>query len=102
MGTIPGDEVSWEEGLLQKPIGKTGKIITESGLNNSSAKFVPKNSIVIALAGQGKTRGKVARTRIDLTTNQSLGAITFDSNKIQLQISVFQCISIKDSNITTY
>lgn len=60
----------------------TEKYITKSGLENSSAKFVPKNSIVIALAGQGKTRGKVARIRIDLTTNQSLAALTFDESKV--------------------
>ncbi|EBB5161124.1 restriction endonuclease subunit S [Salmonella enterica] len=61
-----------------KIVYETEKFITETGLKNSSAKFVPKNSIVMALAGQGKTRGKVARTRIDLTTNQSLAAITLD------------------------
>ena len=36
----------------------------------------------MALAGQGKTRGQVARTRIDLTTNQSLASLTFDDKKI--------------------
>ncbi|MGQ0286189.1 restriction endonuclease subunit S [Pasteurellaceae bacterium 22721_9_1] len=60
----------------------TEKFITELGLKNSNAKFVPKNSVVIALAGQGKTRGKVARIRLDLTTNQSLAAIVFDEQKI--------------------
>lgn len=74
-GTIPwmsSGEVNLET------IYETEKYITEAGLKSSSAKFVPKNSIVIALAGQGKTRGKVARTRIDLTTNQSLASLTFD------------------------
>ena len=33
----------------------TKKFITKLGLEKSSAKFVPRNSIVIALAGQGKT-----------------------------------------------
>ncbi|MDO4450131.1 MAG: restriction endonuclease subunit S [Moraxella sp.] len=60
----------------------TEKFITEAGLKNSSAKLVPKNSIVIALAGQGKTRGKVARIRIDLTTNQSLASLVFDQERI--------------------
>ncbi|EAP3870449.1 restriction endonuclease subunit S [Salmonella enterica subsp. enterica serovar Montevideo] len=77
----------WENGNIPwmssgevnlKIVYETEKFITETGLKNSSAKFVPKNSIVMALAGQGKTRGKVARTRIDLTTNQSLAAITLD------------------------
>lgn len=63
-------------------IFQTEKFISKLGLENSSAKFVPKNSVVIALAGQGKTRGKVARTRIDLTTNQSLASLIFDENKI--------------------
>lgn len=74
-GTIPwmsSGEVNLET------IYKTENCITEAGLRNSSAKFVPKNSLVIALAGQGKTRGKVARTRIDFTTNQSLASITAD------------------------
>ncbi|MEP1554968.1 MAG: restriction endonuclease subunit S [Paraglaciecola sp.] len=81
----------WENGSVPwmssgevnlKIIYKTEKKISSIGLKNSSAKLVPKNSIVMALAGQGKTRGKVARTRIDLTTNQSLAAITFDEKKI--------------------
>lgn len=59
----------------------TEKYITESGLKNSSAKWVPPNSVVIALAGQGKTRGTVARTRIDLTTNQSLAALVIDQEQ---------------------
>lgn len=78
-GTVPwmsSGEVNLET------VYKTEKHISDSGLKNSSAKFVPKNSVVIALAGQGKTRGKVARTRIDLTTNQSLAALTFDKNNI--------------------
>ena len=81
----------WENGTVPwmssgevnfKIIQETEKYITETGLRNSSAKIVPKDSIVMALAGQGKTRGKVARTRIELTTNQSLAAITFDENRI--------------------
>ena len=40
--------------------------------------MVPIHSIVIALAGQGKTRGTVAVTEVDLCTNQSLCAIVPD------------------------
>lgn len=63
-------------------IYQTEKFITAKGLANSNAKFVPVNSIVIALAGQGKTRGKVARIKIELTTNQSLAALTFNNNTV--------------------
>ena len=80
----------WENGTIPwmssgevnlKNIERTEKYITEAGLNNSSTKLVPRNSVVIALAGQGKTRGKVARIRIALATNQSLAALTFDEKK---------------------
>ena len=56
-------------------IYETEKKITEKGYNNSSAKMLPKDTVVIALAGQGKTRGTVAITRIELCTNQSLCGI---------------------------
>ena len=49
--------------------------ITEIGLAASSAKMVPVNSILVALAGQGTTRGKVAISRIPLCTNQSVATI---------------------------
>ena len=52
--------------------------ITELGYNNASTKMVPVHSIVIALAGQGKTRGTVAVTEVELCTNQSLCAIVPD------------------------
>ncbi len=54
---------------------KTEKKITQEGYNSCSTKMVPVHTVVIALAGQGKTRGTVAITEIELCTNQSLCAI---------------------------
>lgn len=56
-------------------IVKTEDSISKNGFDNSSAKWVNKNSVLIALAGQGKTRGMVAVNEIKLTTNQSIAAI---------------------------
>ena len=53
--------------------------ITDEGLANSSTKYVPSNSVLMGLAGQGKTRGTVAISKIPLCTNQSIAAI-FPSN----------------------
>jgi type I restriction enzyme M protein len=50
--------------------------ITEKGVENSNARFLPENSVLIALNGQGKTRGTVAMLRMKATCNQSLVAIT--------------------------
>lgn len=74
-GTIPwmsSGEVNLGE------VVQTEKNITQLGYDNSSTKMIPADTVVIALAGQGKTRGKVAITRIPLCTNQSLCAIITD------------------------
>lgn len=55
-------------------------MISKKGLENSSAKWVEKGSVLIALAGQGKTRGTAAITKIRLTTNQSIAALKFGDN----------------------
>lgn len=50
-------------------IYSTEKCITESGLENSSAKWIEANAVVVAM--YGATAGNVAITRIPLTTNQA-------------------------------
>lgn len=49
--------------------------ITTMGLQKSSAHLFPRRTVLMALAGQGKTRGTVAISHIDLTTNQSIAGI---------------------------
>lgn len=56
------------------------EFITQKGLDNSSAKLFPKNTILMAMYGQGITRGKVAILGIDATTNQACAAIKLQSN----------------------
>ena len=62
----------------KKYIKSTDTMISKAGYENSSARMVPANSVLIALAGQGKTRGTVAVNRIPLATNQSIAAMTFN------------------------
>lgn len=56
-------------------IDEASEFITEEGLANSSAKIFPKSTILMAMYGQGKTRGKVAVLGIDAATNQACAAI---------------------------
>ncbi len=55
-------------------IYKANEYITVSGLKNSSAKIFPKNTILMAMYGQGKTRGQVAKLGIEASTNQACAA----------------------------
>ena len=56
-------------------VKETDAKISQQGYDACSTKMVPIHSIVVALAGQGKTRGTVAINDIELCTNQSLCAI---------------------------
>lgn len=49
--------------------------ITQEGLEHSSARLIPKGTILMAMYGQGKTRGQVAILGIDATINQACAAI---------------------------
>lgn len=49
--------------------------ITTVGLQNSSAKVFPPGTLLMAMYGQGKTRGQVAKLGIEAATNQNSAAI---------------------------
>lgn len=70
-------EIPWlSSGEVHKErIYETERTITQLGYNRSNATYIPPKSTLIALAGQGKTRGTAAITEIKLTTNQSVAAI---------------------------
>lgn len=51
------------------------QFITDSGLKNSSAKIYKSDTILLAMYGQGQTRGRVAILKIESATNQACAAI---------------------------
>lgn len=71
-GTIP-----WmSSGEVNKcRIYETDTKITQLGYENASTKLIPPHSVVLAMAGQGKTRGTAAMAEIELCTNQSICSI---------------------------
>ena len=78
----------WDNGSI--PWVKTGEVdyctitdteekITEAGLEQSSAKLFPAGTLIMAMYGQGITRGKVAILGIEASTNQA--CVAFFPNK---------------------
>jgi type I restriction enzyme M protein len=55
------------------------EFITQAGLENSAARIVPAGTILMAMYGQGVTRGRVAILGIDAATNQACAAIEVTS-----------------------
>jgi type I restriction enzyme S subunit len=61
--------------IHKKKIYSTDKMITQEGYDHASTTMIPINCVLIALAGQGITRGTVAVNKIELCTNQSIASI---------------------------
>ncbi len=72
-----GGEVPWVTTSIVdfNVIESTRESISSAGLSNSSAKVFPKRTVLMALYGQGKTRGKVAMLGVEAATNQACAAI---------------------------
>jgi type I restriction enzyme S subunit len=75
-----GGEIPWITTTLLScnTIDYANEFITEAGLRNSSTKLYPKNTILMAMYGQGKTRGQVAKLGFDATINQACAAFTLN------------------------
>ncbi len=71
-GNIP-----WvSSGLVQNNrINSVEERITQKGYDNSSVKLLPKGTVLLAMIGEGKTRGQSAILDIDATINQNVAGI---------------------------
>lgn len=74
-----GGSIPWVKTteVVNEEITKTEETLTDEGLQNSSAKIYPKGSLLVAMYGQGATRGRTAKLGIDAATNQAC-AVLFD------------------------
>jgi type I restriction enzyme S subunit len=77
-GTIPW--VKTKE-VNNRKVSFAETYITEEALAKSSAKLIPKNSVIIAMYGNGGTAGRVAINKIPVATNQACCNLIIDPKK---------------------
>jgi type I restriction enzyme S subunit len=77
-----GGSIPWVKStdINKEIILETEECITETAIEKTSAKIFPKDSVLLAMYGQGSTRGKVAMLGIDASANQACAVI--NSSKI--------------------
>jgi len=74
-------------------INNSKRKITEAGLKNSSAKIIPKNSIIVSTRA---TLGRVAVNNVELATNQGFKSITIkDNNNISYKYVAYLMKSLE-------
>jgi len=71
-GTIPWVKTAEVDYRI---IGETEESITQAGLDGSAAKLLQPGTLLLAMYGQGVTRGKVAVLAIEAACNQACAAI---------------------------
>lgn len=76
-----GGDIPWlnTKEISFNKIRDTESHITQLGLDESSAKWIPSHSIIVAM--YGATAGKSAITEIPLTTNQACCNLVIDETK---------------------
>lgn len=70
--------------VVNDVIYDTEEKITQEAIENSSAKIYPKGSLIIAMYGQGLTRGRTAKLGIDASTNQACAVLSDINNEVVL------------------
>ena len=92
----------------QIPYVKTGQInfntitqaeefITEKGLKNSSARLIPANTVLMAMYGQGITRGRVGILTIKAAINQAVAALLIKNHeRLNIDFLFYQLIGKYD------
>lgn len=88
-GTIPWVKISDIKG---KHLNKTEEYITESGLQNSSAKLFPKGTILYTIFA---TLGETCILDIDAATNQAIAGLTVKSDIIYREYLYYYLFSLK-------
>lgn len=78
--------------VCQKEIFETEMYITQKGMENSSAKYFPENSVVVAM--YGATAGQVGIVRFRTTTNQAVCGI-FPNEKYKTEYLYYALLSKK-------
>lgn len=76
-----GGKIPWlnTKEINYNRIYSTESHITEEGLNNSSAKWIDANSVIVAM--YGATAGRVAIAKVPMTTNQACCNLMIDTSK---------------------
>ena len=83
--------------VINKEITETEEKITKFALENTSLKLFPVNTILIAMYGQGQTRGRSAILKVESTSNQACGAIF--PNKIDNPVFVWHQLMLRYSEL---
>lgn len=87
-----GGTIAWvtSGAVNQRLVDKPTEFITDAAVKETNCKVFPAGSLLVALYGEGKTRGKIAKLGIAAATNQALAVLHSFEKRVDPQwISLF-------------
>jgi type I restriction enzyme, S subunit len=84
-GTIPWYTSSATNNIIAE---KPETFITESAIKETNCKIFPSGSLIIAMYGQGKTRGQISEIVVPGATNQAIAAMVFYESSQEIKIYI--------------
>ena len=76
----------------------TEECITQQAIEETNCKVYPPGTILMAMYGQGKTRGQIAKLKINAATNQACAAIMLNEEMSNMNF-VYELLLINYENI---
>lgn len=70
------------------------EFITETAIQETNAKLYPIDTLLVAMYGEGKTRGQVGWMKIEAASNQAIAALVNETMKLETkQYVYYYCLS---------
>jgi len=79
-------------------IKNTREKITTEGLENTSCKVHPIGTVIIAMIGEGKTRGQAAILKVESSHNQNTAAIRVDNKTYKSELLYYYLVLKYEDN----
>jgi len=82
-----GGNIPWvtSGALNNEYVREATDFVTEKAVKETNLTVYPKHTLLVAMYGEGKTRGKCSELLIEACTNQAIAAIFFDEKEISIK-----------------
>lgn len=82
-----GGNIPWvtSGALNEEYVREATDFVTEKAIKETNLSIYPKHTLLVAMYGEGKTRGKCSELLIEACTNQAIAALSFQGHDISIK-----------------
>ena len=94
-------KIPWVNSALtsNRYIDKVDTLITDYALENTSLRLYPEHTLIVAMYGEGKTRGQISELLIPATINQACAALVSYKYREEMTRYVYYCFLLNYKRI---